>query len=135
MSLFFYLNLCNLSLVVLGLHCCVQAFSSCSEQGLLFIALQRLLSLQRTGSRHTGFSHCSTWALWLWLIGSLVVVHGLSCPTACGIFPDQGLNLCPLQWEYRVLTTEPPRTPLIFFFFPNKSHFILIKLGEIGKAG
>ena len=23
----------------------------------------------------------------------------LSCPTACGIFPDQGLNPCPLHWQ------------------------------------
>ncbi|KAI4588492.1 hypothetical protein MJG53_002900, partial [Ovis ammon polii x Ovis aries] len=23
----------------------------------------------------------------------------LSCPMACGIFPDQGLNLCPLHWQ------------------------------------
>ena len=27
----------------LGLHCCMQAFLSCSEWGLLFIALSRLL--------------------------------------------------------------------------------------------
>ena len=27
------------------------------------------------------------------------MVHGLSCSAACGIFPDQGLNLCPLQWQ------------------------------------
>ena len=28
----------------------------------------------------------------------LVVLHGFSCPTACGIFLDQGLSLCPLHW-------------------------------------
>ena len=28
-------------------------------------------------------------------IGSIVVVHGLNCCVACGIFLDQGLNLCP----------------------------------------
>ena len=30
-------------MAALGLHCCVQAFSSCSEQGLLFIAVCGLL--------------------------------------------------------------------------------------------
>ena len=30
-------------LAVLGLHCCTQAFSSCGEQGLLFVAVHRLL--------------------------------------------------------------------------------------------
>ena len=30
-------------LAVLGLHCCTQAFSSCSEQGLLFVAVRGLL--------------------------------------------------------------------------------------------
>ena len=29
----------------------------------------------------------------------MAVVHGLSCSTACGIFVDQGLNLCPLHWQ------------------------------------
>ena len=28
-------------------------------------------------------------------LGSIVVLHGLSCSTACGIFPDQGSNWCP----------------------------------------
>ena len=27
------------------------------------------------------------------------MAHGLSCSAACGIFPDQGLNLCPLHWQ------------------------------------
>ena len=31
----------------------------------------------------------------------VVVVHGLSCPVACGpgLLLDQGLNLCPLHWQ------------------------------------
>ena len=32
-------------------------------------------------------------------IGSIVEVHGLSCPVAYGIFPDQGSNLCLLHWQ------------------------------------
>ena len=35
-----YLFVC---LAALGLRCCVQAFSSCGEWGLLFIAVRRLL--------------------------------------------------------------------------------------------
>ena len=31
--------------------------------------------------------------------GSVVVVHGPSCSAACGIFPDQGANPCPLHWQ------------------------------------
>ena len=27
------------------------------------------------------------------------MVHGLSCSVACGILPDQGLNLCLLHWQ------------------------------------
>ena len=35
----------------------------------------------------------------LYSTGSIVVANGLSCSTACGIFPDQGLNLCRLHWQ------------------------------------
>ena len=54
---------------------------------------------------HTGFSRHSTWALYLWFpgdsmsAGSIVVVHGLRYAMACGIFQDQGSNLCLLHWQ------------------------------------
>ena len=32
-----------LFLAALGLRCCTQAFSSCSQRGLLFVAVRRLL--------------------------------------------------------------------------------------------
>ena len=40
---FFYINLFSLFLAALGLRCCVRAFSSCSEWGLLFVVVRRLL--------------------------------------------------------------------------------------------
>ena len=53
-------------------------------QGLHSVVLSGLLSLWSTGSRHRG---------------SVVVAHGLSCPMVCRIFPNQGMNLCPLHWQ------------------------------------
>ena len=73
----------------LGFHCCVQAFSSCGEQGLRSSCdMQASLVVA---------SHCRAWALEL--MGSVTVAHGLSCSIACGIFLDQGLNPCPLYWQ------------------------------------
>ena len=62
-------------MAALGLRCCAQAFFSCGERGLLFIAMCGLLiavaSLVRsTGSMCLGFSSCGTRA-------SVVVAHGL----------------------------------------------------------
>ena len=72
----------------LGLRFCARAFSSCGERGPLLIAVRgphyRGLLLRSTGSRHAG---------------SVVVAHGPSCSAACGIFPDQGSNPCPLHWQ------------------------------------
>ena len=31
--------------------------------------------------------------------GLVVSDHRLSCSTVCGIFPDQGFNLCPLHGQ------------------------------------
>ena len=90
--LYFYLFL-----AALGLGCCTRAFSSCGERGLLFVAVRGLLiavaSLVRsTGSRRVGFSSCGSRA-------SVVVARGLSGSAACGIFPDQRSNPCPLHWQ------------------------------------
>ena len=56
-----------LFLAALGLCCCMQAFSSCGKQGLLFVAVRRLLIVVVSlvgsmGSRHAGFSSCGTQA-------------------------------------------------------------------------
>ena len=54
-----------------------------------------------SSSRCTGLS--LSWPLLLQSTGSRragsVVAHGSSCSTACGIFPDQGSNPCPLHWQ------------------------------------
>ena len=85
-SLFYFFKLIYtyLFLAVLGLRCCVRAFSSCGKRGPLFIAVHGPLLLWSTGSRRAG---------------SVVVAHGPSCSAACGIFPDQGSNPCPLRWQ------------------------------------
>ena len=48
------------------------------------LSLSWPLLLRSTGSRCTG---------------SVDVAHGPSCSAACGIFPDQGSNPCPLHWQ------------------------------------
>ena len=47
-------------------------------------SLSRPLLLRSTGSRRAG---------------SVIVAHGPSRSAACGIFPDQGSNPCPLHWQ------------------------------------
>ena len=41
---FFFFKFIYLFLAVLGLRCCVRAFSGCSERGLLFVAVHGLLT-------------------------------------------------------------------------------------------
>ena len=48
-------------------------------------------------SHCSGFSCCWAWALGTW--ASVDGVHGLCCPSACGIFPVQGSNWCPPHWQ------------------------------------
>ena len=63
--IFKFIYFIYLFLAVLGLCCCAQAFSSCGERGLLFVAVRGLLiavaSLAADHGR-TGFSSCSTQA-------------------------------------------------------------------------
>ena len=56
-------------MAALGLRCCVRAFSSCGERGLLFVVVRRRLTAVASlvehgmGSRRAGFSSCGTRAL------------------------------------------------------------------------
>ena len=105
-TLFFFFNL---FLAVLGLHCCMRVFSSCSKRGLLFLAVRGLLiavaslvvehRLQARGLQQLWHVGSVVVVRRLQSAGSVVVAHGLSCSPACGIFPDQGSNPCPLHWQ------------------------------------
>ena len=33
------------------------------------------------------------------MLASVVEAHRLGCSAACGIFPDQGSNPCPVNWQ------------------------------------
>ena len=67
------------------------------------LSLSWPLLLRSTGSRRTG---------------SVVVAHGPSCSVACGIFPDQGSNPCPLH-------QQADSQPLRHQGSPKKASFIL----------
>ena len=105
-----------LSLIVSGLHCCVQSFSSCSEQG-------QLSSSGAWASHCSGFSCCGAQALGhagsvvaAHGLQSLAVAHGLICSTAHGIFPDQRLNPHPLHWQGDSYPLYHQGSSLIIFY-------------------
>ena len=84
----------HLFLAMVGLCCCIRAF----------------LQLQWVGP-----------TLPCGVRGLVVVVHGLSCSKACGIFPSQGLNWCPLRYkaDFSPLDLQgrcPPRRPIPSWF-------------------
>ena len=87
---------------VLGLCCCTRASSGCGAWGYSSSqsansSLLWFLLLRSTGSG---------------LAGSVVVMHGLSCSTACGIFPHQGSNLYPLHWQVDSLPLSHQGSPV-----------------------
>ena len=66
------------------------------------LSLLRPLLLRSTGSRHAG---------------SVIVAHGPSCSVACGIFPNQGLNPCPLHWQADSQPLRHQGSPVLLFTF------------------
>ena len=84
----------------------------------VFVAAGRLSLIVVSG----GYSCCSAWASLVaehgqcrGLAGSVVVAHRLSCPAACEVFLQQGLNPCPLHWQVAFLTTGPQGSPVFAF--------------------
>ena len=65
------------------------------------LSLSQPLLFQSTGSRRAG---------------SATVAHRPSCSTACGIFPDQGLNPCPLHWQEDAQPLHHQGSSAPFFF-------------------
>ena len=101
--LFIYFWLCQVFVSVRGLSL-VAASGVHSSLRCAGLSLSRPLMLRSTGSRRAG---------------SVVVVHGPSCSAACGIFPDQGLNPCPLNWQADSQPLRHQGSPTCIFFFKH----------------
>ena len=106
-----------LFLVALGLCCCagfplVAARGGYSSLQCMGFSLQWLLLLQSIGSRCTGFSSCSLQAL-----GDRLSSNGTQAEysATCVIFPDQGLNPCPLPWQVDSYPLDHQGHPSIVF--------------------
>ena len=115
----FFLNfwLCWVFVSVRGLSLVVASggHSSSRRAGL---SLLQPLSLRSTGSRRAG---------------SVIMAHGPSCSAACGIFPDQGSNPCPL---HRQADSQPLRhqgSPIYFFMNCEKYNSVVLHYVSLCK--
>ena len=97
---FLFLAVCWVFVSVQGLSLVV-ASGGHSSSRCAGLSLSWPLLLRSTGSRRAG---------------SVVVAREPSCSAACGIFPDQGSNPCPLHWQAdsQPLRHQGSPRPLIF---------------------
>ena len=81
------------------------------------LSLSRPLLLRSTGSRRAG---------------SVVVAHRPSCSAACGIFPDQGSNLCALHWQVDSQPLRHQGSPPATYFY---SYVLALQLTASSPGG
>ena len=99
--IYLFIWLCWVFVSVHGLSLVV-ASGGHSSSRCAGLSPSRPLLLRSTGSRRAG---------------SVVVAHGPSCSTACGIFPDQGSNPCPLHWQADSQPLRHQGSPLKHFYW------------------
>ena len=114
--------------------------SSCGRLGLLFTAVHGpllaevllVVGFSCCGAQapgHAAFSSCGTWAQYLCCTGPILVANRLNCSVACGIFLDQGSNMCLLHWQV-------DSSPLSQQGSPEHSlcHLYLLPLGRVDSG-
>ena len=92
--------------------CCCAGFSPVAGCGLLLLLspgsrVSGLQWLQHVGSGAPLGSRAQAQQLWC---------TGLSWSVACGIFKDQGWNLCLLHWQADTLPLSHQGSPILSFF-------------------
>ena len=92
--------LCWVFISVRGLSLVVASVGHSSSR-CTGLSLLRPLLLRSTGSRRAG---------------SVIVAHGPSHSAACGIFPDQGSNPCPLHWQADSQPLRHQGSPCTIFY-------------------
>ena len=105
----------DLSLIALGLGCYVQAFSSCGARGLLFVSVcGHLIEVASLVMERGLLAHR------LQSVGSVVVMHGLRCSMACGIFltRDGATVPCIGRWilNHQIMREAQSPAPRKYYF-------------------
>ena len=101
----YFFQLCWVFVSVRGLSL-VAASGGHSSLRCAGLSLSRPLLLRSTGSRCTG---------------SVVVAHGPSCSSACGIFPDQGSNPYPLHCQADSQPLRHQGSPITFIIIKKST--------------
>ena len=89
----------------------------------VFVSMRGLSLVAASGghssSRYAGLSLLRPLLLWSTgsrRAGSVVVAHGPSCSTACGILPGQGSNPSPLHWQADSQPLRHQGSPYYYYF-------------------
>ena len=121
----------------LSLIAVTRGYSLVVVSGLLmavasFIAEQGLQGAWNSVGAAGGFGIWGSWALGFWLCS---LAHGLSCSAACGLFPDQGSNRCPLHCK--VTRSEKCNQGIPLFLHFQRSFCLPLEEGSVGgwRAG
>ena len=106
----------------MSLHCCMLASFSCGRWGSSLVTARRLLIEMMSLVVERRFQ--TDGLQQLQHADSVAVEHRL----ACGIFPDQGSNLCPLHWQadfhlIHCTTREIPGDSQILSALTHQLHF------------
>ena len=114
---FIYFWLCWVFISVQGLSLVV-ASGGHSSSRCASLSLSRPPLLRSTGSRRAG---------------SVIVAHGPSRSAACGIFPDQGSNPCPLHWQAnsQPLHHQGSPPPSLYYLLPTGKRRTNCKVGSL----
>ena len=115
-------------LVPAGLLSFFLFFSDSFAVTVFFAALAPSCCVQPFSSVHAWASHCGGCSCCK-AQALVFVVHGFSCPTACGIFPDSGSNWLSLALQGKFLTPqEVPKKVFSFFFFNKRFIYVMFRL-------
>ena len=116
--------LCIILIIYLSIYVFLAVLGLCCRSGFALVAASRGYSRYSVRASYCGdFSYCGARALECVGFSSCgsralehrlnIVVHGLRCSMACGIFSVQGSNPCLLHWQGDSLPLshqESPRT-------------------------
>ena len=136
---FFLFNFLIYYLFIIFIFGCVGSSFLCEG----FLQLWRVGATLHRGARASHYRGLSLRSRGSRRSGSVVVAHGPSCSAACGIFPDQGSNPCPLHWQADsqplrhqgspaggFLTTAPPGKSKRLFKVGNFPKIVRMKQGS-----